>query len=62
MFAQYLFTFGTSYDICCAYDSSIRANTTLHGEMFNHCLLSCFEERQHVSLFQNLINFRNGQI
>ena len=53
-FAQYLFTFGTSYDICCVFDSSFsnRANTRLgkwgNGEMFAHCLLSYFEEREHV--------------
>ena len=50
-FAQYLFTFGTSYDICCVYVSSFsnRANTTWeNGEMVAHCLLSYFEEREHV--------------
>ena len=53
MFAQYLFTFGTSFDICCVFVSSFsnRANTALgkwgNGEM-GKCLLSYFEERKHV--------------
>ena len=49
--AHCLFTFGTSYDICCAYYSSFshRGNTTFNEEMFAHSLYcSYYKERENV--------------
>ena len=51
MLAHCLFTFGTSYSICCAYYSSFshRGNTTFDGEMFAHSLYcSYYKERENV--------------
>ena len=36
-------------------------DTRFHGEMFAHDLLSFFEEREHVWLFQNLFIGRNAK-